>query len=89
MRLTRILENCDHYRGDQDRLRAFVLVMRHSGMRIGDTIALDEQRLKENKLLLYTAKTGTPVSSHAFRSDSFNYMSRRLISCKSFRLLST
>jgi integrase len=59
--MERILEACDRYRGDQDRLRAFVLVMRHSGMRIGDTIALDAQRLKGNKLLLYTAKTGTPV----------------------------
>jgi integrase/recombinase XerD len=59
--MQRILDACDRYRGDQDRLRAFVLVMRHSGMRIGDTIALDEKRLKGNKLLLYTAKTGTPV----------------------------
>lgn len=59
--MARTLEACDRYRGDQHRLRAFVLVMRHSGMRIGDTIALDEQRLKGNKLLLYTAKTGTPV----------------------------
>jgi integrase len=30
-------------------------------MRIGDTIALDTSRLKGNKLMLYTAKTGTPV----------------------------
>ncbi len=57
----RILEACDRYAGNQDRLRAFVLVMRHSGLRIGDTIALDEKRLSGNKLLLYTAKTGTPV----------------------------
>ncbi len=59
--MARILKACDQYRGDQDRLRAFVLVMRHSGMRIGDTIALDETRLTGNKLMLYTAKTGTPV----------------------------
>lgn len=59
--MQRILEACDRYRGDQDRLRAFVLVMRHSGMRIGDAISLDEKRLKGNKLLLYTAKTGTPI----------------------------
>jgi integrase/recombinase XerD len=59
--MERILTACDRYRGDQDRLRAFVLVMRHSGMRIGDTIALDETRLTGNKLMLYTAKTGTPV----------------------------
>jgi integrase len=59
--MERILAACDDYRGDQNRLRAFVLVMRHSGLRIGDTIALNERRLKGNKLLLYTAKTGTPV----------------------------
>jgi integrase/recombinase XerD len=59
--MQRIMNACVRYRGDQDRLRAFALVMRHSGMRIGDTIALDEKRLKGNKLLLYTAKTGTPV----------------------------
>ena len=59
--MQRILAACEEYRGDQDRVRAFVLVMRHSGLRIGDTIALDQRRLKGNKLLLYTAKTGTPV----------------------------
>ena len=35
--------------------------MRYSGLRVGDAIALSEDRLTENKLLLYTAKTGTPV----------------------------
>jgi hypothetical protein len=35
--------------------------MRHSGLRIGDTIALDETRLVGHTLFLYTAKTGTPV----------------------------
>jgi hypothetical protein len=61
--MQRILEGCDRYRGDQDRLRAFVLVMRHSGMRIGDTVSLDEKRLKRNTLLLCTAKTGTPITT--------------------------
>ena len=59
--MVRIVDACDRYRGNQDRLRAFVLVTRHSGLRIGDAIALDENRLNGNKLLLYTAKTGTPV----------------------------
>lgn len=52
---------CDLYPGNQDRLRAFILMMRYSGLRIGDAIALDDKRLRGNKLLLYTAKTGTPV----------------------------
>jgi integrase len=59
--MTRILDACDRYPGNQDRMKAFVLVMRYSGLRIGDTISLDKSRLNGNKLLLYTAKTGTPV----------------------------
>jgi site-specific recombinase XerD len=61
MEMERILDACDRYPGNRDRLRAFVLVMRYSGLRIGDTIALHQGRLCQNKLLLYTAKTGTPV----------------------------
>lgn len=59
--MKRILEACDRYPGNRNRMRAFVLTMRYSGLRIGDTIALDKSRLNGNKLLLYTAKTGTPV----------------------------
>jgi site-specific recombinase XerD len=59
--MRRILGACDSYPGNRDRIRAFVLVMRHSGLRIGDTIALDETRLVGHTLFLYTAKTGTPV----------------------------
>jgi integrase/recombinase XerD len=59
--MKRILGACDRYPGNQDRMRAFVLAMRYSGLRIGDTIALEQSRLNGSKLLLYTAKTGTPV----------------------------
>ncbi len=59
--MQRILAGCERYPGNKERLRAFVLVMRHSGLRIGDAIALETSRLSGNKLLLYTAKTGTPV----------------------------
>jgi integrase len=52
---------CDRYRGNKARVKAFVLVMRYSGLRIGDTVTLRRDRLKDSKLLLYTAKTGTPV----------------------------
>lgn len=34
---------------------------RYSGMRISDAVALSADRLKANKLFLYTAKTGVPV----------------------------
>jgi integrase len=59
--MKRILDAWDRYPGNADRMKAFVLTMRHSGLRIGDTIALTRDRLKGNKLFLYTQKTGTPV----------------------------
>jgi len=43
------------------RLRAFVLLLRYSGLRIGDAVQLDVSRLEGNKLLLHTEKTGVPV----------------------------
>lgn len=43
------------------RLKAFVLLLRYSGMRIGDAVQLDENRLQGNKLLLHTEKTGVHV----------------------------
>jgi integrase len=56
-----ILDACDRYSGNRERMKAFVLTMRYSGLRIGDTIALSGDRLKGDKLFLYTQKTGTPV----------------------------
>lgn len=43
------------------RLRAFVLLLRYSGMRIGDTVSCGVDRIKDNRLFLYTQKTGVPV----------------------------
>jgi len=43
------------------RLRAFCLLLRFSGMRIGDAVSLRRDRLDRNKLFLYTQKTGCPV----------------------------
>jgi|HubBroStandDraft_6_1064221.scaffolds.fasta_scaffold02231_7 integrase/recombinase XerD len=43
------------------RLRAFVLLLRYSGMRIGDAVQLGVNRLQNNKLLLHTEKTGVHV----------------------------
>jgi integrase/recombinase XerD len=43
------------------RLKAFVLVLRYSGMRIGDTVKCAVDRINGNKLFLYTQKTGVPV----------------------------
>ncbi len=53
------------------RLRALILLLPHSGLRIGDAVTLsldritivcdEEGAITEGKLFLYTAKTGAPV----------------------------
>jgi integrase/recombinase XerD len=43
------------------RLRAFLLLLRYSGMRIGDAVQCSVDRITKNRLFLYTQKTGTPV----------------------------
>lgn len=43
------------------RLRAMTLLMRWSGLRIRDAVTLEKTRLFGDDLLLYQAKTGTPV----------------------------
>jgi integrase/recombinase XerD len=44
------------------RVEAFILTMRHSGLRISDVAMLAVDGLKGNRLKLYQAKTGEPVS---------------------------
>ena len=43
------------------RLKAFILVLRYSGLRIGDAALLTTEHVQAGKIFLYTAKTGTPV----------------------------
>ena len=43
------------------RLRAFVLVLRYSGLRIRDAVCLRRDRIKDGKLMVYTQKTGQAV----------------------------
>jgi len=43
------------------RLRAFVLVLRYSGLRIGDAVQLSTDRMSGDRLKIYTQKTGVPV----------------------------
>lgn len=47
--------------GIEKKLRALVLLMRHSGLRITDAVILTEDRVRDGKLFLYQAKTGEPV----------------------------
>jgi len=44
-----------------ERLRAFVLLLRYSGLRIGDAVGLSTDRVQDNRLFLYTQKTGVPA----------------------------
>jgi integrase/recombinase XerD len=64
----KILDGCEkfanlgRYRAkNRTRVRALVLLMRHSGLRIGDAVTLTRDRIKDGRLFLYTAKTGTHV----------------------------
>jgi integrase/recombinase XerD len=44
------------------RVKTFILTMRYSGLRISDTSTLAVDSLNGNRLKLYQAKTGEPVS---------------------------
>lgn len=44
------------------RVKAFILTMRYSGLRISDVATLRVDSLSHNRLKLYQAKTGEPVS---------------------------
>ena len=43
------------------RIRAFVLLLRDSGLWLQDAVTLEKIRLRDGNLFLYTQKTGTPV----------------------------
>jgi len=67
--LVRILKACTKYpdgygktgQANAQRLRALVLLLRYSGLRIGDAVTLRRDRLQNGRLFLYTAKTDVPV----------------------------
>lgn len=52
-----------HGKENGRRIRGLVLLLRYSGMRIGDAVNLRTEHLKQNKLFLYTAKTGVAVNA--------------------------
>jgi len=47
--------------GARRRVIAMVLLLRYSGLRISDAAVLERGRLQDNKLFVYTQKTGTPM----------------------------
>lgn len=64
----KILAACDLYRfhnkhgkRSPEKLRAMVLLLRYTGLRIGDACTLAVDKLEGNAVLLYTHKTGVPV----------------------------
>jgi integrase/recombinase XerD len=60
---TKILRACDAYpdKTNRIRLRALVLVMWYTGLRVRDVVTLRKDRINQGKLFLRTAKTGTDV----------------------------
>lgn len=46
---------------NRERIRAFVLTLLYTGLRFSDVWSLHVNRIKDGKLMLYTAKTGVPV----------------------------
>jgi integrase/recombinase XerD len=48
-------------RGNRKRIRALVLLLRYSGLRIMDAVCLQKSQIVGDRLFLYTQKTGTPV----------------------------
>lgn len=63
--MIRILAACNEVEGvspqNRLRLRALILLLRYSGLRISDAVTLSRERLSGERLFLYTAKTGVPV----------------------------
>jgi hypothetical protein len=50
-------------RDNARRLRSLVLVLRYTGLRLGDSVRLTTDQNNGNKLMLYAQKTGVPVNS--------------------------
>ena len=67
--MIQILRACDEYpdnygrtgQANARRLRALVLLLRYSGLRISDAVTLAKDRIRDGKMFLYTQKTGVPV----------------------------
>jgi integrase len=64
----RIVWACDLYsnngrygQGNKARMKAFVLIMRYTGLRIRDVVCLQRSALQDGRLFVRTQKTGVPV----------------------------
>jgi integrase/recombinase XerD len=66
--VVKIVKACDKYpernafgHDNPSRVRAFVLILRYSGLRVGDCVGLRKEHLDGDRLFLRTQKTGEPV----------------------------
>lgn len=62
--LVKILAACDALKitaANRARLKTLILLMRYTGLRVSDAVALTVDRLDGNRLFLYTQKTDVPV----------------------------
>ena len=66
--MEKILWACDLYpdngrfrKGTRAGLKALTLLMRYTGLRIGDAVTLPTDRIGDGRLFLYTQKTNVPV----------------------------
>jgi integrase/recombinase XerD len=57
----KILEACDKVSRNRKALKAVVLLLRYTGLRIRDVVTLPRDAVRNSKLFLRTAKTGTDV----------------------------
>jgi len=76
--MVKLLAGCEKYATEvrstghrnAQRLKTLVLLMGYTGMRIGDAVNLSAERIKDDKLFLYTQKTGTAVYGVLLSSSS-------------------
>jgi len=69
--MLRILVATDRYKEEMprhgvangQRIRGLVLLLRYTGMRIGDAVNFHSERLEGNRVFLYTQKTGVAVNT--------------------------
>lgn len=66
--MKQILAGCDEFpikgvygEGNRKRLKAMVLLLRYTGLRIRDGVTIARDRIRDGRVFLYTQKTGTPV----------------------------
>jgi integrase/recombinase XerD len=59
--LARIIASHPSAKNNARRLHALILLLRYSGLRIGDAVGCERNRLVDGRLRLYTQKTGTHI----------------------------